>query len=180
MTYDKINHWYGWNGGGCPVHPDTEVFAIVRDFQVGVLWKGAGEMTWEHRQTDNDIIAFRITRLYVEPRLIESARRVEELAELLAASTPAPWKVNQYWLDIPWLNRADAALIVAAINALPGLIESARRVERLEAQNDALRELLSSAHVLLYAGQRLQTELSDWAIDAERQMEAARAALKGT
>jgi hypothetical protein len=62
---------------------------------------------------------------------------LEELAELLAASTPAPWKVNQYWLDIPWLNRADAALIVAAINALPGLVESARRVERLEA---ALKE----------------------------------------
>jgi hypothetical protein len=59
---------------------------------------------------------------------------LEELAELLAASTPAPWKVNQYWLDIPWLNRADAALIVGAINALPGLLESAKRVERLEAE----------------------------------------------
>jgi len=54
---------------------------------------------------------------------------LEELAELLAASTPAPWKVNQYWLDIPWLNRADAALIVAAINALPGLIAVAKAAQ---------------------------------------------------
>jgi hypothetical protein len=69
--------------------------------------------------------------------------KLDELAELLAASTPPPWKVNQNWLDIPWLNRADAALICAAINALPGLIESAKRVERLESELDqsALRNV---------------------------------------
>ena len=28
-TYDKENHWYGWNGGECPVHPETTIEAIV-------------------------------------------------------------------------------------------------------------------------------------------------------
>jgi hypothetical protein len=43
-----------------------------------------------------------------------------------------------------------------------------------------MKQLLADAHGLLCAGQRLQTELSDWAIDAERHMEATRAKLKGT
>jgi predicted transcriptional regulator len=70
---------------------------------------------------------------------------------------------NQYWdegyepktdADGYWLpdknmdalpHRAgNAALIVAAINALPGLIESARRVEKLEASNADLKQALSS------------------------------------
>jgi len=59
------------------------------------------------------------------------ADKLDELAELLAASTPPPWKVNQNWLDIPWLNRADAALICAAINALPGLVARVRELEAL-------------------------------------------------
>jgi hypothetical protein len=112
-----------------------------------------------------------------------AAKALDDIGELIDQLA-----ANAREFDFNTANRmerdaAKALLIIeGAINALPGLIESARRVERLEAQNDALRELLSSAHVLLYAGQRLQTELSDWAIDAERQMEAARAALqtKGT
>jgi hypothetical protein len=70
----------------------------------------------------------------------------------------------------------------AAINALEELVAMGRRVAELERENEDLRQLLSSAHVLLYAGQRLQTHLSDWAIDSERHMDTARAALqtKGT
>ena len=67
-TYDKINHWYGWNGGECPVHPETEVFAIVRDFQMGALWGDAKKLEWSHSQDSGDIITFRVTRLYVEPK----------------------------------------------------------------------------------------------------------------
>jgi hypothetical protein len=25
MAYDELNHWYGWNGGECPVEPKTRV-----------------------------------------------------------------------------------------------------------------------------------------------------------
>ncbi len=117
---------------------------------------------------------------------------LEELEKLLKAGTPGPWGTAGRTMvcsldDAPYpelladasqcVNAdANAALIVAAINALPELVA---RVRELERENEDLRQLLSSAHVLLYAGQRLQTHLSDWAIDSERHMENARAALKG-
>jgi hypothetical protein len=67
MTYDKINYWYGWNGGECPVHPDTEVEVIyrVRGPEVGP----AGLEDWAHDGHSADIIAFSIRRLYVEPKV---------------------------------------------------------------------------------------------------------------
>jgi len=80
-----------------------------------------------------------------------------ELEKLLKAGTPGPWEVvkspSGLWAVIndpfnqniaslvdntPAIEPADAALIVAAINALPGLLESARRVERLEAGLQAI------------------------------------------
>jgi len=42
----------------------------------------------------------------------------------------AQGECSQNWGYIEWFNLADAALIVAAVNALPGLLD---RVERLEA-----------------------------------------------
>jgi hypothetical protein len=80
-TYDKINHWYGWNGGECPVHPETVVDVIERTadgtFAHSKEWK-AEMFCW----TDPDIIAFRITRLYVEPKV------------------PREWWVNVYPDDL--------------------------------------------------------------------------------
>ena len=97
---------------------------------------------------------------------------LEELERLLAAKGPSDWAViwdapnlaigagtyrvvqtpnqnnyghygsSQRWLGIESVDQAN--LIVAAINALPGLLESARRVERLEAENADLRQALSS------------------------------------
>jgi hypothetical protein len=68
---------------------------------------------------------------------------LDELEKLLAAShekTPRPWKTNGCELydangysAADYLDLADAALIVAAINALPALLESARRVEEMRA-----------------------------------------------
>lgn len=68
-TYDKENHWYGWNGGECPVHPETYVYLMYRggnsdrDFAKNEDWRC---------DKDNphcrDIIAFRIVKLYREPR----------------------------------------------------------------------------------------------------------------
>ena len=60
-TYDKINHWYGHNGQECPVHPETKVnVATLSLNHFGLL---ARECDWPH------IIAFRITRIYVEPKV---------------------------------------------------------------------------------------------------------------
>jgi hypothetical protein len=85
---------------------------------------------------------------------------LEELERLLAGATKGPWVVLPtspnfvtspghrdlarcyYASDIHGTSAsANAALIVAAINALPGLIESARRVERLE---DLVRAMIES------------------------------------
>ena len=66
-TYDKINHWYGWNSGECPVHGDT---LVEVKFLIGSgAEMAASQWEWNHSgEATEDIIAFRITRLYVEPR----------------------------------------------------------------------------------------------------------------
>ena len=62
-TYDKLHHWYGWNGGECPVHPETVIDGIER----GVFWDdgAAGEVDWPSFHG-----AFRIIKLHVEPKVI--------------------------------------------------------------------------------------------------------------
>ncbi|CAB4140902.1 hypothetical protein UFOVP399_12 [uncultured Caudovirales phage] len=64
-TYDKIKHWYGWNGGDRPVHAKTIVDTVDVD---GGTWRGeACGADWSHDNRTNDIAAFRITKLYVDP-----------------------------------------------------------------------------------------------------------------
>ena len=61
-TYDKLNHWYGWNGGECPVHPETRV-------QTSGAW-GLGTEHPAHciDWHNGGLAAFRIIKLHVEPR----------------------------------------------------------------------------------------------------------------
>ena len=85
-TYDKINHWYGWNGGERPVHADTIVDTVDVD---GGSWRGeASGADWSHDNRPNDIAAFRITCLYVEPRV------------------PREWWVNVYDSRVEWYATA--------------------------------------------------------------------------
>ena len=135
---------------------------------------------------------------------------LDELEKLLRLATTRPWKANtadktgedwlicslgnsnedsQDWIVTTDRIRAseldgdakfDAALIVAAINALPGLLESARRVERLEA---ALKPFAEAR--LVSWGQRTQGVgdflTSVWInTDPNKAVAEARAALKGT
>lgn len=59
---------HGWNGGDCPVHPETVVEFWLRNggcsdtIRAGCLW-------WGHSDSDADcdIIAFRVVKEYVEP-----------------------------------------------------------------------------------------------------------------
>jgi hypothetical protein len=67
MNYDKENYWYGWNGGECPVHRDTEVEVIYRGRSPEI--GPAGHEDWTHNvYAVGVIVAFRIIRLYREPR----------------------------------------------------------------------------------------------------------------
>jgi hypothetical protein len=84
----------------------------------------------------------------------------EELEKLLAAATPGPWEVSERIKDwrpqvvstehgpictmhIPEIGDADpnAALIVAAVNALPGLLAKLERYER------ALQAIVDNAEI---------------------------------
>ena len=70
-TYEKLNHWYGWNGGECPVHPATVVECSYMDKR-GVLSGDARSFPWNGQtfrgvETDRPC-AFRIIKLHVEPR----------------------------------------------------------------------------------------------------------------
>ena len=60
---------HGWNGGECPVHPDSEARVWLRDC-VGSEVSAAGYYWWKHSDSDGDIIAFQVTKPFVEPKVI--------------------------------------------------------------------------------------------------------------
>lgn len=58
--------WIEWNGGECPVDPQTEVY-WRRRFEAGKPaadmeneFKAAGDLRWTHRGSRTDIIAYRL------------------------------------------------------------------------------------------------------------------------
>lgn len=59
---------HGWNGGDCPVHPETEVEYWLRD-GVPETIKAEG-LWWSHEDAGSDVIAFRVVKEYVEPKVI--------------------------------------------------------------------------------------------------------------
>jgi hypothetical protein len=54
---------HGWNGGECPVHPDSEVKAWTDE---GADYRHA--KNWNDEETP--IVAFKVTKPYVEPKTI--------------------------------------------------------------------------------------------------------------
>ena len=72
--------WYGWNGGECPVHPRTTVAVVTATSTGGFvnidenfvhIYKSrlAGDLIWS-RDDETSIIAFRVVKHHVEPRVI--------------------------------------------------------------------------------------------------------------
>lgn len=62
MTDYNDGKWHGWNGGKCPVHPESVV--EVLHAETGVLnERRAGITVWEHEY----LIAFRVIREHKEP-----------------------------------------------------------------------------------------------------------------
>ena len=63
--------WHGWNGGECPVHPNSEGdFAFLGGWVISGQPAGA----WDWNNSETPIIAFRITEEYKEPREVYLAR----------------------------------------------------------------------------------------------------------
>lgn len=61
---------HGWNGGDCPVHPNTVVHCWLRSASAGK--EEAGELEWKHRSDSKmlDIVAFQVLKEYKEPKTI--------------------------------------------------------------------------------------------------------------
>ena len=63
MTDYNDGKWHGWNGGECPVHPESLV--DVLHSANGILdERKAGITAWDSEY----LIAFRVTKPYKEPR----------------------------------------------------------------------------------------------------------------
>jgi hypothetical protein len=60
---------YGWNGGDCPVHPETKVRTWRRNLGSSICCK-AKDTPWLHTYADGDVIAFQVVKAYVEPKVI--------------------------------------------------------------------------------------------------------------
>lgn len=67
MTDYNDGKWHGWNGGECPVHPESLVsYASTRNGETAPV--KAGRLEWGSNPLSNyPIIAFRVINPYVEP-----------------------------------------------------------------------------------------------------------------
>lgn len=79
MTNYNDGQIHGWNGGDCPVHPETVVEYWLRTGTGGGR-REAGGLLWCHSKTAGDIIAFRVIKQYVEPKVIWVNEYVDEVA----------------------------------------------------------------------------------------------------
>ena len=68
MTEYVTGQIYGWNGGECPVHPETKVELWFR----GGVWTrdDAGVCSWKHCNSTGDIVCFQVITPYDEPKVI--------------------------------------------------------------------------------------------------------------
>jgi hypothetical protein len=58
--------WWGWNGGECPVHPETVVDTVTKNYGLTSGHKASLFGWWVDHI--NPIIAFRVVTQYVEPK----------------------------------------------------------------------------------------------------------------
>lgn len=68
MTNYNDGMIHGWNGGDCPVHLKSEVRYWLSNGNTYTA--NAGGRCWKHNEGGIDIIAFRVTKAYVEPKTI--------------------------------------------------------------------------------------------------------------
>ncbi len=73
MTDYNDGKWHGWNGGECPVHPQTIVDVVyfanaAFGNKITNAAMKANQVTWESQMAP--VIAFRVVKPYREPRVI--------------------------------------------------------------------------------------------------------------
>lgn len=77
--------WHGWNGGECPVHPETVVEVAtetLRPFKME-----ARSINWKHSNDPNlnKIIAFRVVKEHKEPREFQVVYNEDKTVTLLGS-----------------------------------------------------------------------------------------------
>ena len=67
MTDYNDGKWHGWNGGECPVHPESVVSIVLEN---GSVYHNQRADDWDFSNGEDclPIIGFRVTRPYVKPR----------------------------------------------------------------------------------------------------------------
>lgn len=68
MTDYNDGQIYGWNGGECPVHPKDVVEVWFRGYHPDITL--AESLPWGHSDAYDDIVAFKVVKPYVEPKVI--------------------------------------------------------------------------------------------------------------
>ena len=71
MTEYVTGQIYGWNGGECPVHPETKIKIWTRNALVcSGVDTDAGSCSWKHINAGSDIVCFKVITPYAEPKVI--------------------------------------------------------------------------------------------------------------
>jgi hypothetical protein len=71
MTEYVTGQIYGWNGGECPVHPETKIKIWTRNGLVDPDAITYAECcVWKHMETGYDIVCFKVITPYAEPKVI--------------------------------------------------------------------------------------------------------------
>lgn len=117
---------------------------------------------------------------------------MDDLRVLIAAATPGPWQMddestvcaNNEVIAVPCgvfgrdQQDADMALIIAAVNALPGLLDRLAAVEKQ--RDDAVQELTNIRDAKVWTWEQDAREhFYEWAQSRARHTLAAIAAIKG-
>lgn len=69
MTDYNDGKWHGWNGGECPVHPETMVECYGgANAGPSSLRSRAKFRQWVHDDANQGIVAFRVVKEHKEPR----------------------------------------------------------------------------------------------------------------
>jgi hypothetical protein len=90
---------HGWNGGDCPVHPETVVRYWLRSGRT-FDENTAHALRWCHNESAGDIVAFQVVKAYVEPKVIwvNEANLLEDWSvyatEEAAVDVARPWNTR--------------------------------------------------------------------------------------
>jgi len=89
MTDYNDGKWHGWNGGECPVHPESVV-----EIKAAAGWQAEGKAQsafWDHNISDGNIVDFRVVKEHNGPREVwydEIEKNTPKILVMLTVTIP--------------------------------------------------------------------------------------------